>query len=243
MRDYALLASLIVAFGAPALLARRWWTLHSVESHIRFLDVVMGPVALGLVAGRVITLMLDDRRALLRLSDLLVIRSGVEFWPALAAAVGWAAWGARRDGVRPSVRLAELAPSAMVGYAAYEVSCVWRDGCFGPESPLGLHPDGITTRMLPIGILVGASVVVVASVLRFVAPRISPPALLLGAVGSVAGFRAVASFWLPHLGEGITRQHRASIAVAFAATVALGVMELARLSRRRSLRVAVEGRS
>ena len=242
MRGYALLASVIVALGAPALLARGWWTSHRVESHTRFLDVVIGPAALGLVAGRVITLMIDDRRALLRLSDVLVIRSGVEFWPALAAAVGWAGWRARRDGVRPSVRLAELAPLAMVGYATYEAGCVWRDGCFGPESPLGLYPEGITTRMLPIGILLGASVVVAASVLRRVASRISPPALLLGAVGSVAGFRAVASFWLPHLGDGLTRQHRTSIAIAVAATVALGVMELARLTRRRSLRVAVEAR-
>lgn len=241
MRDYTLLASLILAFGAPALLARRW-ELSTVGARIGFLDVVFGPAALGLLVGRVAALLIDDRRALLRLSDVLVIRSGVEFWPALGAAVAWSVWRAHRDGVRPAVRLAELAPLGMVGYATYEAGCVWRDGCFGPKSPLGLRPDGITSRMLPIGILVAASVVVLALVLRFVASRISSLELLLGAVGAVAGVRAVASFWLPHLGDGITRQHRSSIAIAFVATVALAMLELARLWRRTSS-VAVEARS
>lgn len=241
MRDYALLASLIAAFAAPALLAQRWG-LSTVGARIGFLDVALGPAALGLIVGRVTALLIDDRRALLRLSDVLVIRSGVEFWPALGAAVGWSAWRAHRDGVRPAVRLGELAPLAMIGYGTYEAGCVWRDGCFGPESVLGLRPDGITTRMLPVGILVAFAVVVTAMVLRFVASRISVAELLLVAIAVVGGLRAVASFWLPHLGDGLTRQHRTSIAVALVAAAALAALEFAR-AWRKSTSVAVEARS
>jgi hypothetical protein len=42
-------------------------------------------------------------------------------------------------------------------------------------------------------------------------------------VGSVAGFaivRAVASFWLPALGDGLTRPHRESLVVAVLAVFA-----------------------
>ena len=240
MRDYGLLVSLLVAFGAPTLLARRRWRLTTVQPGTSLLDVAIGPAVVALLVGRAVTLLIDDERALLHVSDIMVLRSGVEFWPALAAGAVWASWSARREGYRVLGRLAEIAPLAMVGYGAFEIGCLWRDGCFGPKSQLGIHPVGVSIRMLPVGILAGGSLVVLPTVLRSIARRISAAEVLLIAIGSTAAVRALASIWLPHLGDGLTRQHRASVAVAFLALASLGFIELARAARRKSIRVAVD---
>jgi hypothetical protein len=161
-----------------------------------------------LVAGRLVTLALDDPRSLGRLSDMLVIRSGVELWPAVAVAVLVAAWSAKRAGVPPLERLAALAPLAMVGYSAYEASCVLREGCYGPASPVGLQPAGLSTTMVPVGLLVAAAVITAAAAIQHLGRRGGPaPVTVLAALAVVATVRATASFWLPKIGGGLTRQH------------------------------------
>lgn len=52
---------------------------------------------------------------------------------------------------------------------------------------------------------------------------------------SIAIIRSIASIWLPHIGNGLTRQHRTSIAVGIIAVIAFVVI------RRRRLRPAVSG--
>ncbi len=227
MRDYGLLASVVVAFAVPALLAGRW-PLRSFDPPIGFVDAGIGPAVAGLAVGRLMTLVIDDRRALGRVADMLIIRSGVEFWPAVVAAVGVAALAARRARVPVIARLADLAPLAMVGYAIYEVACVLRDGCYGPASPIGLRPDGLSTRMLPVGIVMGVAIVAGAWVVRRANGRWSHVVDLLASIAIVATVRAVASFWLPHVGGGLTRPHRQSLVIAVVATMALAVMALRR---------------
>ena len=41
---------------------------------------------------------------------------------------------------------------------------------------------------------------------------------------ALAAIRSIASIWLPHIGDGLTRQHRTSIAVAI--ITAIGVVAL-----------------
>lgn len=220
MIDYGLLISMILAFAVPEL-ARHRWPLHSYPEDARFLDVALGPAAAGLIVGRITALGLDDPNSIGSLSDMAIIRSGVEFWPGVATAVAILAFGSRRAGLEPLTRVADVAPLAMLGYAAYEASCVFRDGCFGPQSPVGLRPDGLTTTMAPIGWFVALAVVVGAVGIRHLARRPAVPAWTVAtlAVTVVAAARSIGSIWLPHVGDGLTRQHQTSIAIAVAATL------------------------
>lgn len=211
MIDFGLVVSLLAAIGLPTMLARRWAPADQRES--TFLDDITGPLVVGLVTGRLVTLALDDPTSLGSVSDMLVIRSGVEFWPGVAAAVLFVAWSEHRAGRSPVGRLAEIAPLAMVGYATYEAACVFRDGCLGPVSPVGLRPPGVRVAMLPIGWAMSGATMVGAVAVRRLAGRHRPLAVVAVAACWVAVVRSVGSVWLPHLGDAMTRQHRSSIAV------------------------------
>jgi len=228
--DFGLVVSLIAAIGVPALLAIRWASYDDWGSN--FLDDVTVPLVVGLVAGRLVTLALDDPNSIGSLSDMLVIRSGVEFWPGVAAAAGVVAWQANRADRSPLERLAALAPLALVGYAAYEAACVFRDGCLGPVSPVGLRPPGLQTTMLPVGLLMAAATLAGAVIARRrLQDRVRPAVLVATAVTIVAAVRSLGSVWLPHIGEDMTRQHRSSIAVLVVAT---GVLLLVTSQRERT---------
>lgn len=217
MIDFGLVVSLIVAIGVPALLAARW---TSGGESSTFLDDVTAPLLVGVAVGRLVTLALDDPSSIGSLSDMLVIRSGVEFWPGVAAAVAVVAWQARRAGRPLAARLAALAPLALVGYALYEAACVFRDGCLGPVAAVGLRPPGLRTTMLPIGWFMAAATVAGAVLVQRRRDRVRPLVSVAAAAVVVASVRSVGSVWLPHVGEGITRQHRTSIALLALATVA-----------------------
>lgn len=230
MIDFGLLVSIAAAFLVPSLLAK-WWPLRTVGPGATFLDLALGPAITGLAVGRLSTLALDDPGSLGRLADVMVIRSGVEFWPAVAAASAVAAWSAHRAGVGTANRLADLAPLAMVGYGSYEAACLFRDGCFGPPSPFGLRPDGLSIRMVPVGILMGVSVGAVAWAIRRVGHRHDQVKVALVAVAVVALVRAVASVWLPRVGEAMSRQQGTSVVVAVTAGFGGVVLGLARARR------------
>lgn len=219
MIDFGLVVSLIAAIGAPALLAIRWASYDDWGSN--FLDDVTVPLLVGLVTGRLVTLALDDPNSIGSLSDMLVIRSGVEFWPGVAAAAGVVAWQANRAHRSPLERLAALAPLALVGYAAYEATCVFRDGCLGPVSPVGLRPPGLQTTMLPVGWLMAAATLAGALIVHRLQDRVRPTVVVATAAAIVAAVRSLGSVWLPHVGDGMTRQHQTSIAVLLVATAAL----------------------
>ncbi len=224
MIDFGLMVSIIIAFGVPTLVAS-WWTIRSTEGPVGFLDVAIGPAFAGLAVGRLTTLALDDPASIGSISDMLIIRSGVEFWPGVAAAVAAAMWSARRSGDSPADRIADLAPLAMIGYAGYEMACVFRDGCFGPESPIGLRPPGLSTTMIPTGWLMGAAVVAAAVAVRILARRgRATSVIVFAATASVASVRAVGSIWLPHVGDGLTRQHVSSLVVAAVSITAAAVV-------------------
>lgn len=164
---------------------------------------------------------------------MLIIRSGVEFWPGVAAAIAAVLVSAHLGLVSPSQRMAELAPLAMIGYAGYEAACIFRDGCFGPASAIGLRPPGLATTMLPVGWFMAAAVGVGALGVHTLVARGRPPAAVgLASVAAVASVRAVGSIWLPHVGDGLTRQHLSSIVLAVASLV--GVVAVAVASDRRN---------
>ncbi len=226
MIDYGLLISIIIAFGIPSLVAY-WWLLTISREPVGFLDITLGPALAALAVGRLVTLALDDPNSIGSIPDMIIIRSGVEFWPGVAAAVGLLLWSGRRAGEPGLAMVAAVVPLAMLGYAGYEAACPFRDGCFGPESSIGLRPPGLSTTMLPVGLFIAGAVAIGALVVRGMASRgRSPVVIVLVAALVVASVRSVGSIWLPHVGEGLTRQHKTSIVVAIAAALALGVTVL-----------------
>jgi len=214
--DFGLVVSLIAAIGAPALLAARW---AYGDERSSFLDDVTAPLLVGLAVGRLVTLALDDPNSIGSLSDMLVIRSGVEFWPGVAAAAGVVAWQARRTERSAVERLAALAPLALVGYAAFEATCAFRDGCLGPVAAVGLRPPGLHATMLPVGWLTAAATLAGAVFVYWRRDRTRPVVSVGTAVVITAAVRSLGSVWLPHVGEGMTRQHRTSLALLVVATV------------------------
>lgn len=235
MIDYGLLMSIILALAAPSVVMR-YRQPSTYNTSVSTTDVMLIPGLVGVLVGRLATLSIDDPRAIGKLSDMLVVRSGVEFWPAVAAAVGVVAWTGYRDQVSPLARVADLTPYAIVGYGAYEVACIFRDGCFGPASPLGLKPDGSSTTMLPIGVLMGLGALVIAGfVIRQAQKDWPPSAIAAAAVTLVGTVRSLGSIWLPRVGGELTRQHRTSIVI----TVVAGLATAAELVRSRHQHVPV----
>ena len=179
------------------------------------LDSSIGPAILGLLAGRVVAMLLEDPRSLARPADILVLRGGVELWPAVSMGVVAGFLATRRDGRNEWAALADSAPSALVAYASYEAACLARSGCFGPVSKIGLIPPGLTSAMVPVGLVVAIAIVALAAAVRqrTLSDGFGGVAL---AIGGLALVRSLASIWLPKIGNGPTRQHVESVVVLVA---------------------------
>ena len=231
MLDYGLLLSIAATLALPALLTWRY-PLRTTNGHIT--DVALGALGAGLIAGRVVSLAIDDPRSLTRLGDFLLIRSGVEFWVGVAAGVLVIVRAARREQVSIVERLADMVPAALAAQAGFFVACLVRDGCYGPGWSSGPTPKGLSHGMLPVELIGGLALAGVAVV---VASRVLPaPATIIVGVGTVASVRALTSIWLPRLGTGLTRQHVASIAIA--GVCALALVAVGAASRGRSRHAA-----
>ncbi|MEM8922351.1 MAG: prolipoprotein diacylglyceryl transferase family protein [Actinomycetota bacterium] len=213
MIDFGLLLSMLAVVGVPTLLQRRW-PLRTADG-ASFTDLAVIAIIAGVIVGRIVSVAVESPGSLGRVGDLLIIRSGVDFWPGAVAGLAVLWWDARRVGVSLVDRLADLAPLGLMAYAAYEACCLFRDGCFGPVSAFGLRPPGVATAMVPIGLIVAAAVVGLALIVRRAdGGGWGAPTVVVGAVAGVAVVRSVASIWLPHVGDGLTRHHWLSIAVA-----------------------------
>lgn len=219
MIDVGLLASMVVVLIVPSVFVRAWPDSAVATGLI---DTTSGALLIGIAIGRLAAVAIDDPGSLTSLSDLLIIRSGVEFWPGVAAGVGWIAFRARQDNVSPAVRLAAITAPALVAWACYEATCLLRDGCPGPVTTFGLRPDGLVQRMFPVSLGIAAAAAGAAVVVRRW-HRHGLPDLQVIAVAllSLATIRSFASIWLPHIGNGLTRQHRTSIAVAIVTFIGL----------------------
>ena len=237
MIDRGLLLTLVV-MGAGLLGLVRLAPPRTMARN-ELLDRVSLPVFVGMAAARLAAVGLDDPSAMRRLGDVMLVRGGMELWVGLAA--GSLTVVASRAQLRttPTVAfLADLAPYILWALAIYEGTCVLREGCFGPTTAFGFRPAGVGYAQLPIGLIVGFGIAVVGVVVRRLAPADPPTALVL-AVGGLAAGRSIAGFWLPRIGDALTRQHRQSL-VVFGLTVLVGsaLVLLRRSGSRRSRRPA-----
>ena len=228
MIDVGLLASIAIVLIVPSVFVAVWPTAAAPAG---LLDTAGGGLIVGLVVGRLVAVAIDDPGSLSRLNDLMIIRSGVEFWPGVAAGLVWISFRSAREHVAPAQRLAALAVPALVAWACYEAACLVRDGCPGPLSPVGLRPAGLLERMFPIGLVAAVTAAGSAMALRRLHRRGMPSLQVVAlALAALATIRSVASIWLPRIGDGLTRQHQTSIAVA---VVAAGVLSVLRVQAQR----------
>lgn len=203
MIDLGLLATIVIVLIVSTVFVSPWPTSAAASG---VFDVAIGALFVGLAVGRLTAVALDDPGSLTSISDLMIIRSGVEFWPGVAAGVTWVALRSRHDQVAATQRLAAITAPAIVAWASYEATCLVRDGCPGPLSDIGLRPDGLVERMFPIGLVVAAAGVGAAVVGRRWHQRSMPDdEVFVMAVLMVSLIRSVASIWLPHIGVGLTR--------------------------------------
>jgi len=224
--DTGLLISVVALVSAPVAWSRASNLRIDDE---RLTDAAIAPLLAGLLSARVATLILDDPEALRSLKDASVIRGGVDFWPGVFVAVAITAWSAHRAGKQPWQRVAALAPFALVAYSVFEATCIFREGCYGPRSSFGLQPTGIQSTMFPFGWLV-AGVVLAAAVIVHRSSW-TPRVRVWVAVMAVSWSRAISSFWLPKIGDGLTRAHQWSLTIAVATSV-IGLVAWARSRRR-----------
>ena len=225
MIDLGLLASILAAAAAPWLLARVMPT--SPDRPTIDGDALMTSSLAGLLAGRLAFVALEDPSTFTRVRDLLIIRSGVEFWPGLVVGVMVMARAARRRDMPIWTAMALAAPLFLVGYGAYEATCTLREGCFGPPSAIGVAPAGFAGEVFPVGWAVAAVAVGAGIALR----RLDLPdvRLVLTALLLLASMRAIAGFYLPRVGSDLTRPHLESLALVAAALAAhLGVGAMGR---------------
>lgn len=224
-----LLSGMVVWFGVRV--ADRV-TAPRLSERVEAVDRLLAPALCGVLVGRAVAAALDDPSSLRSVRSFLVVRGGVEFWPgaiALLVVVVVAARRRRRSGL---FEAAELVPFALVGYALFEATCLLRDGCYGPPSSLGLVPQGLDTRMFPIGLAVAAATLALAITLQrswWVAPGLRV-AIAIAGLGAI---RALAATWLPHLGSGMPRTQRESLAAIAAGFLVILPAAVRRWHRRR----------
>lgn len=220
MIDYGLLMIMIIAFGLPTVVACGW-PLTSSGEPVDYVDVAVGPAVATSVFGRLVILLLDDSNSMGSISDMVIVRSGVEFWPGVAAAIAALAWSSRRA---ESSLLAKVAAGPARHARPRRVrgrTCVSRL-LFRAESDIGLRPPGLSPTMVPVGWFIAGTVATGAVGVRGLAARGASQGVIVSAAAlGVATVRAVGSIWLPHVGGGLTGQHLTSIAVAVGAGVAL----------------------
>jgi hypothetical protein len=212
--DRGLLATMVLTATVVAILDRLLRRRAGDGDSV--LAMASTPLMVGLGVGRLVAVALDDPHALGRPLDLLLIRGGVEFWPGLVAACAWVLISTRGGYASAVQRLSLLAPFALWGYAAYEATCLLREGCFGPRVSAGLRPGGIGEPQLPVGAVLALWAVAVGFAVWRWSTELRPSGVVVVAVAGLAVGRAVAGFYLPRVSVGLTRAHRESIVVAAA---------------------------
>jgi len=221
MIDVGLLSSMVVIV-AVVFGGKRWVPPLTLGTDTLG-GVVANPVFAGVVVARLVAVALDDPSTLGRPKDLLLIRGGMEFSAGALAAVLVAGIGARRAKVPILARLGDLAVYALIAYDAFEATCVLRDGCFGPLSPIGIRPRGLGAPELPTGLFVALAVLGLTVVVRRCARRSGGMAVWVAA-GGLAFIRFAAAFVLPHIGTGPTRPQLEAGAVIVATAVVGGAV-------------------
>ena len=229
--DTGLLLTVLIVFGG-------------VQGALRFLpptaadrrevvELLSTPLIAGLIAARLVFVLLDHPASVFRLRDLMVVRAGMEFWAGVVVAMLLVLFRIQRSNDRggAAATFAAATPFVLIGIALYEGSCLVRDGCLGPVARVGLRPSGLDTTMVPVGVIVALVLMAAALALRQ-AWTLDVDRTVLVALIALSGVRLVASWFLPAFGQSRVERETS---VALAASVGALLVLVAR--RRRSRRL------
>lgn len=158
MIDFRLGVSVLLAVIVPTLVAKRWAADRLPEG---VWAPTSGAVLAGVVAGRLLWMAVDHPSGLTAPLEVLSVRSGLAFWPAVLVGIaGSWAMAHRRGGLAAWLSMAAAAvPYLVMSWGLMHATCLIRDGCPGPRAAIGLVPEGLSSRVLPIGLVCGAIVV------------------------------------------------------------------------------------
>lgn len=224
MIDIRLLISVVVVAGV-AWCGAKVWTTGAVGPSV-LIDRSLSAAVAGVAVGRLSWVLIEQSALLRQPRDLLLIRSGVEFWPGIVGGLAWLAWRSR-DAAEGQLRvLASCVPVLLIGIASYEATCVVRGECFGPFTVVGLVPRGLQHRQFPVGVLVGAVLAAGAiTIRRALRVHLVPSASLF----LLATVKLTAAFFLPVLG---TRPPRTQIESGVGALLSLLFLGWSQVGRR-----------
>ncbi len=230
--DTGLLLTVLIVFGGVQLALRV--LPPTAADRVEVVELLSTPLIAGLIAARLVFVLLDHPASVFQLRDLMVVRAGMEFWAGVLVALLLVLFRIRRSKDRggAATTLAVATPFLLLGVALYEGSCLVRDGCLGPVASVGLGPSGLATTMVPVGVIVAVVLIVAALGLRHAWTLTAAQTVLTALVG-VSGVRLVASWFLPAFGP--SRVERES---AFTLVASLAALLVLVAQHRRSHRVA-----
>ncbi len=147
-------------------------------------DLLVGAAAVGMLAGRLASMIGANVNPVTHPLDILLVRGGVDTGVASIGALAALAW-ASRDHLPTSIDL--LAPAALAGLAGWHTGCLWRDTCLGTTTdlPWGIALDGSTVPRHPVELYAAGGLLVAAVVVSRLPdrPMLSGGAALAAAAG------------------------------------------------------------
>lgn len=157
--EFSLLWAALTAFAAA------WVGLRVFDERLpeRPMDPLITAGLVGLAVGRVTAMIVSGVNPLTHLSDLIVVRGGVDTAAASIAFIAALVWATRET----RNALDAIAPAVLVGLAGWHAGCLWRGTCLGTPSelPWAWSQTGSAVTRHPveiyaaIGFLIGAFLV------------------------------------------------------------------------------------
>lgn len=190
--EFTLLAAALTGVGAT-------WAVLRLAGHPSRFDLLLGAAAVGLLAGRLASMIAAGVNPIANPLDILVVRGGVDTVTAAAVAIAYVGWAVRAD----RNVLDAIAPAAVAGMAGWHAGCLWRGACLGAagEVPWGWALPGSDIVRHPVEIYAAALMAFGALVLMRLPGGTGRRAVL--ALGVVAGARLVTQPLRPSLGGGL----------------------------------------
>ena len=192
--EFSLLWAALSAVAATWL-GLQLWTERLPD---RAADQLIAATLTGLLAGRLTAMVSQEINPLTNPAEIIVIRGGVSTAAASITFIAGLAWTTRRS----TGAVDALAPSILLGLAAWHAGCIWRSACLGTPSelPWAWAQDASLVSRHPVelyaalGLVVGA---VIVSRLGW-----SPWTRAGVALGAAAAIRLLTEPLRPSLGGG-----------------------------------------
>lgn len=185
--------------------------------HPSHFDLLLGAAAVGLLAGRLASMVAAGVNPIANPLDVLVIRGGVDTVTAAAVAIAYMVWSLRAD----HHVLDATAPAAVAGMAGWHAGCLWRGACLGAagDVPWGWALPGSDIVRHPVEIY-AAALMALGAVALVGLPGGTGRRAVLG-LGVVAGVRLVTEPLRPSLGGSLVWWYAIGVIAAIIVTAVL----------------------